>query len=361
MPRAAVLTSFVSPGDAVGNDSLLLADALAGLGYDARVFAGEWAAGVAGVHPAGRVGDHLAAADDLLVYQFAVGWAAGLRALAAARCRRVVRYHNVTPPHFFRDLDFDYALACFDGRRQVPEVVALGCDHYLADSAFNRDELLAAGLDPRAATVAPPLHRVEYLLAAPADEAVLDRYQDGRTNWLAVGRVAPNKGLGLILDAFARYRESDPSARLLLVGGVDPRLAGYAADLRRRADAVGVGDAVVFAGKVSEAALKAFYLAADVFVTASEHEGFCIPLVEAMALKVPVVAYGTTAVPETVGGAGLVWDEPDPQLLARSVREVVRDEGLAAALTRAGWDRYRTRFSNDRTRRTIGAVLGAAA
>ncbi|AWM36074.1 Mannosylfructose-phosphate synthase [Gemmata obscuriglobus] len=361
MPRAAILTSSVHPGDAVGHDTLLLAEELTGQGYQTGIFADNWAAGLTGVRHYHGLAAHLTAPDDLLIYQFALGWEEALRLLRSVPCRRVVRYHNVTPPHFFHRLDMNYALACFDGRRQIAAVVAAGCEHYLADSEFNRGELLEAGLDPRAATVAPPLHRVEQLLAADADEAVLDRFQDGRTNWLAVGRIAPNKGHALLIDAFARYRTHDPGARLLLAGGSDPRLEEYTAGLRRQAAALGVSDAVVFVGKVTESALKALYLAADVFVTASEHEGFCIPLVEAMAFKVPVVAYGTTAVPETLGGVGLVWDEPDPDLLAASVRKVVDDEALAVALGTAGWQRYRHQFHNDRTRQIIRAVLRGAA
>jgi glycosyltransferase involved in cell wall biosynthesis len=360
MPRAAILCACVHPGDAVGNDTLLLADVLGGLGYATRVFA-DTSAPEVGAAPADRLPAYLTSADDLVVYQFSHGWPRGLRLLAALRCRKVVRYHNVTPPHFFLDLEADYALAASEGRRQIGEVVAAGCERYLAASEFNRGELLAAGLDPRAATVAPPLHRIDHLLAAPADESALDAYQDGRTNWLAVGRIAPNKGLALLVEAFARYRRDDPGARLLLAGGTDPRLERHTARLRDLAASLGVADAVVFTGKVSEAALKALYLAADVYVTASEHEGFCIPLVEAMALKVPVVAYGTTAVPETLGGAGLLWDEPDPDLLAASAREVVRDEDLAAALTAAGWARYHARFRNDRTREVLRTALGAAA
>src|SRR6185312_16592384 len=97
--------------------------------------------------------------------------------------------------------------------------------------------------------------------------------------------------------------------------------------------------------------LKAYYARASVFVCASEHEGFCVPVVEAMALKVPIVAYGTTAVPHTVGDAGLIWDEPDPFLLAQSIDTVVRDAAVRRQLTERGWRRYRNLFANERIER----------
>src|SRR5207248_932790 len=97
-----------------------------------------------------------------------------------------------------------------------------------------------------------------------------------------------------------------------------------------------------------KSALKTYYLLADVFVTTSEHEGFCVPLVEAMAMKVPVVAYGSSAVPGTVGEAGIVWDEPDPDLLACSIHRVVADQQAAAALALLGRTRYESRFAREK-------------
>src|SRR5205085_714425 len=159
------------------------------------------------------------------------GWGEGAEVLGTARCRRVFKYHNVTPEHFFEGVDQEYVLSCRAGRRQMPELVRLGLDRYLADSEYNLSELHAEGA---------------------AGGAV----------------VAP-------------------------------------------ADALGLKDAVVFTGGASDEELKAYYRTASVFAITSRHEGFCVPVVEAMALEVPVIALGTTAVPGTVGGAGLVWDESE--------------------------------------------------
>jgi glycosyltransferase involved in cell wall biosynthesis len=178
---------------------------------------------------------------------------------------------------------------------------------------------------------------------------VLDTYGDGRTNVLSVARLAPNKGHLTLLNAFAVYHHHyDPTSRLLLVGKEDERLSIYANSLRMRSRELGIENAVVFLGEVSDSALKAFYLVAHVFLMTSEHEGFCVPIIEAMAMKVPVVAYGSSAVPGTVGKAGIVWDKPDPELLAGSLNRVVVDEPARTALATMGRKRFNSRFSRDK-------------
>ncbi len=207
----------------------------------------------------------------------------------------------------------------------------------------------------------PPFHQVDRLAAAAPDPTVLRACRDGRTNFLFVGRRVPNKGHRFLIDAFAAYLEHyDAAARLLLVGREDPTLVSYSNQLREQARRLGVHDRVVFLDGVTEAELRAYYECAHAFVTASEHEGFCVPVVEAMALGVPVIAYGTSAIPDTVGEAGLVWDEPEPFLLAESLACVAREPRVRAALVECGRRRYREHFENGRIAERFLAALGQA-
>jgi glycosyltransferase involved in cell wall biosynthesis len=144
----------------------------------------------------------------------------------------------------------------------------------------------------------------------------------------------------------------------VIVGRGDPRLAVYTEALHARTARLGLGEAVVFTGGVSLAALRAYYQAAHLFVITSRHEGFCVPLVEAMALGVPVLALGSTAVPGTVGDAGLVWQEDDPQLLAESMHRLVTDREAAAVLGARGCRRYHDHFTNARIEHRFLAALG---
>jgi glycosyltransferase involved in cell wall biosynthesis len=160
--------------------------------------------------------------------------------------------------------------------------------------------------------------------------------------------VAPNKGHVALIQAFATYhRDYNPNSRLIIVGKEDVRFAKYSKLLRKLIDQLGIKSEVNFAGEVSDEELKAYYDLADVFLTTSEHEGFCVPLVEAMALKVPITAYASSAIPETVGPAGIVWEKRDPYLLAESINSIVKDKALAHSLSAMGWQRYQQLFSNN--------------
>ena len=110
---------------------------------------------------------------------------------------------------------------------------------------------------------------------------------------------------------------------------------------------------IIFTGKVTDQVLKAFYLTANVFMSTSLHEGFCVPLIEAMSMKIPIVAFGTSAIPYTVGNTGIIWDEFDPHLFAASVDRIVRDEKVRIHLAETGWSRYQEIFTNDKIKKTF--------
>jgi glycosyltransferase involved in cell wall biosynthesis len=219
-------------------------------------------------------------------------------------------------------------------------------------------ELLAEGASESRSFVVPPFHTVDRLNAIEPDAGVLDSYADDKTNILMVGRVSPNKGHPALIAAFAAYHHDyNPNSRLLIVGKEDMRLERYSKLLRELARRLKLQDAVVFAGEVSDHALKAYYQVADAFMITSEHEGFCVPLVEAMAMKVPIVAYASTAIPETVGTAGLVWEERNPYLLAESIKSIVSDRSVGQALSDTGWRRYAQHFTNERIETTFLRAL----
>ena len=214
--------------------------------------------------------------------------------------------------------------------------MSAGCDRFLSASAYNQRELIDLGAEPSRSFVVPPFHDVERLPDVAADPDVVAACADGRTNLLFVGRVAPNKGHTGAHRGVRRLPSPFRGAsRLVLVGREDPSLHAYSVRLRERIEELDVSGSVVFAGPVSDAALKAYYQTADVFLSTSEHEGFCVPLVEAMSLGVPVVALASSGVPDTVGPAGLVWPTADAFVLAESVHRIVRDEEVRTELPNA--------------------------
>lgn len=360
MTRVALLTPCFTEADAVSNDVRGMYRALSARGHEVSIFAHHWEACGLPVGPLSAARRFTRDPSAVVIYHHAAGWWKGVEALVGTRGRRVLKYHNITPEEFFESIDQEYVLSCRVGRRQLTSLARAGLDLYLADSAYNLSELHAEGVADSAGAVVAPFHNIDRLLELAPDPEILERHGDGRANVLVVGRLAPNKGHAALLDAFALYRRRyNPQSRLLVVGKGDDRLSVYGDAVRARAAALGLEDAVVFTGRVSDAALKAYYRTASVFVITSRHEGFCVPLVEAMALGVPVIALGTTAVPATVGGAGLVWEEAeaDADLLAESMHRLITDRTTAAALSGRGWRRYQEEFANATIERSFLKAL----
>ena len=320
------LLAALSYGDAIGNEALAIQSQLRGMGFDSEIYSEH-------VHP--RVA-HLAqplwrypsvsSPETVCLFHFSIGSASG-RLIHPAPDRLVSIYHNITPAHFFLGYHRHLAGLCYHGRRELAAFAArteLG----LGDSEFNRRELQNAGY-ARTAVLPIVLDLAKYERPpSPVVEAV---YRDGRRNILFVGRIIPNKRIDELIRSFVVYqRYIEPRSRLLLVGehkGFEryfDRLNQLVRELRV--------DEVVFAGHVDDADLFAYYRVADAFVCLSEHEGFCVPLVEAMHFGVPVVAYDAGAVAETLRGGGILLREKHPELVAELVHRVMTDASLRATV-----------------------------
>ena len=349
--RVAVVTSHLSNGDAVSNDVVGMSRAIERLGLDARIFSGSSDLTETEVHSIREIKEFLTDRADLLIYHYSIGWNQGLELLRSVECRTAIKYHNVTPPEFFIGVSPWHEERCRAGRIELREIARAGCDIYLADSDYNRVDLLLEGVAEDKVWVVPPFHHIDRLEALEADLQVLDRYRDGRANILMVGRVAPHKGHPALIEAFADYhRNHNPNSRLFIVGKEEEAFKAYSERLREMA-AIMLPDeeeAVCFIGEASDQELKAYYLLSSVFAIASEHEGFCVPVVEAMSMKVAVVAYASSAIPATVGEAGLILKEHNPRLMAETFDRLIRDESLNVSFGMKGWQRYEQNFTNEK-------------
>jgi len=331
--------------DAVGQHTLGVQAELSARGIDSAIYVElDDPETVAATRPATSYPSD-ARPGNVLVYQFATasdlaGW------LGSRPEPLVVNYHNVTPAPLFAP--WDNELARHQVRAHI-ELSGLAARAALgvAVSELNRGDLVQAGF--AATAVVPP---IAALSAGPARRArpgrgdttgagpsgTGDRPRLRGARWLAVGRLAPNKAVEDAVAALLAYRAiHDPEAELLVVGR--PAVPSYSAALRRYAADLGLTGAVRFAGRVDDAALVSAYESADVLVVASEHEGFCLPVVEAMAHLLPVVAYREGAVPETLGGAGVLIDNKDPVSIADAVRRLQADHDFRAAVVAAGTER----------------------
>jgi glycosyltransferase involved in cell wall biosynthesis len=261
---------------------------------------------------------------------------------------KLVNYHNVTPAPLFAPWEPHVGVELEDGRRQLAELAPV-TELAVADSGYNQAELVEAGYRPT--TVAPVLVDLD-AFDRDVDAGALDELRrakkGGGSDWLFVGRVSPNKCHHDLIKALAAYRRLyDPHARLHLVGGSSSH--AYWTTLQRFVAALGLTEAVRLTGAVPLSVLSAHFRAADVFVCLSEHEGFCVPLLEAMHHRLPIVAFGAAAVPETLAGAGVALDRKDPVTVAAAVHRVLDDDALRSALVGAGTARLGD-FGLERTR-----------
>lgn len=308
--RVHQLTAALSYGDAIGNEALAIQRCLRAAGHESDIYAEMVDPRVA--HLARPLFDYAAvsAPETLCIYHFSIGSAAG-RLIHRAPDRLVVVYHNITPARFFLGFHPHLAGLCHHGRRELGAFAARS-ELALGDSEFNRAELQAAGF---ARTGVLPIVLDLSLYARRPSPVMRRRYDDGRVNVLFVGRIIPNKRIDDLIRAFAVFqRRIAPRSRLLLVG--DTRgFERYHARLLELVRELGVAE-VVFTGRVDDDELYACYRVADVFLCLSEHEGFCVPLQEAMLFGLPVVAYETGAVRETLHGGGVLLQDKRPELVA---------------------------------------------
>jgi glycosyltransferase involved in cell wall biosynthesis len=359
MTRAAIVTSHVSTGSAVSSDVLGMRAALQKRGIEARVYAESSDLQEPKTWPASEIKDFLKDRDDLLIYHHSIGWNPALGLLQDLKCKTAIKYHNITPPSFFAGISAWHEEMCRAGREQLQAIVDAGCDLYLSDSDYNQQELLAAGADELRCFVVPPFHEIDRLQSLDADLGTLDRFRDSRAVVLSVSRVAPHKGHADLIEAFAGYHHyHNQNSRLLIVGREEEAFAAHNKHLREMVQFLLLEDAVAFTGEIPDAALRACYLLASVFVSPSKHEGFCLPLVEAMAAKVPIVSYGSAAIPETVGATGIVLQDRDPELMAESINRLIRDEALNVQLGIAGRRRYERHFATSSIEAKFLRALG---
>lgn len=309
-----------TPGYSVSNYALALQDVLQSWGYDSTIYAHEVDPSLGKrVQPLHKYRPHK---QNILLLHYAnvnelTAWAKQFQDTPFILC-----YHNVTPPEFFKGMGGRYAI---DTEQNIAEL-----------SAFNERTILSIAFSQYSAkTLAEigfanikiqPILMPKTLHTITPDTAVLNSLQS-HPNLLFVGRISPNKKCEDIIKTLYTYRQIEPSAKLYLVG---PRrhTRPYAEWVQDFAKQYELQDSVVFTGRVTDEQLAAYYHQADFFVMMSEHEGFGIPLIEAMRFDVPVLAYNSTAVPETMGKAGILIHQKKYDMIAELLHQIYTDKKL---------------------------------
>lgn len=345
--------------DAIGNHVLQVRRALRAAGYESDIYA------YATDDRTSREARPYTECDPrpdphrLLLYHASIDSpiAAWLEATAEDGQLLASDYHNVTPSRYFARWEPMVARGIELARQELSRLAPLTA-LAVADSAYNEAELIEMGYPNTA--VCPLLIDLEDLHRAP-DATVMARLQrrqaEGGAHWLFVGRLAPNKCQHDVIAAFAVYRRLfDPAARLTLIGAASS--LRYRRALEQMVQELDLGDRVEIRGSVSFGELLAHLRGTDVFVCLSEHEGFCVPIIESMELGLPVVAFRAAAVTDTVGNGGVLLDDKDPLVVACAVDELLADPVRREAIVTAGRARAAA-FSLDTTSRHFVATVSA--
>jgi glycosyltransferase involved in cell wall biosynthesis len=315
-------------GDAISNQALTIKNYLRKCGYKSDIFVRYLDERVA--HEVKLFKPNAISHKAGLIYHHSIGTELTDYAISHPNAKCLI-YHNITPAKFFLPYRPEFAKILEKGRAELPRLA----QHFpvsVGVSAYNASELVASGFsNPGVLPIAVEPSKWDM----PADAELMRQLQDGKTNLLFVGRLAPNKCQDHLLEAFDHYLTMDREARLILVGCGDPG-DPYYHHLINIIQKLNLADFVMLAGQVNDAQLLAFYRTAHLLWSMSEHEGFCVPLVEAMWFDLPILAYKSTAVPETLGEAGLMFNTKNDLVeVAALAKLLVKDKPLKSKVISA--------------------------
>jgi L-malate glycosyltransferase len=317
LPRVHQVLATLGYGDAIGHEVLGIQRVLRAAGYTSEIYVETADPRLEGMTIDYREMVGNVEPDDILIHHFSIGSRAS-RIAYALPGKMVLVYHNITPPEYFIGVHQDLVKLCFRGRRELMAYIDR-CDLALGDSEYNRQELEALGFPSTG--VLPVVPDFVHLDVAP-DRSLAGDFDDEWTNIMFVGRVIPNKKFEDVIRAFHAYRtRHNPRSRLLLVGSYSG-FEKYLSMLHALIAKLGTPD-VHFLGHVRNEELTALYDVADLFLCQSEHEGFCVPLIEAFYKRVPVMAFAATAVPATMDGGGVLHDSKDPLHVAEVMAAIL--------------------------------------
>jgi glycosyltransferase involved in cell wall biosynthesis len=313
-----ILPTF-SPGDAIGNEAIEINNTLRKWSYESQIYAEN-------IHPKMNAKkyfeyDKVSSKNNVLIFHFSIGSDVShyVRNLPD---KKIIRFHGITPEKYFYGInDYTHHLL-IRGREELnlyPELTDLA----LANSRYNQLELSNLGF--KRTEILPLLLDLDIYDKSPS-EKVLSKYDDNYVNILFVGRITPHKNQHILLKIFYYYKFINPRSRLFLIGNFEG-CENYLDQLQESIRKLKLKD-VYIPGKVPLNDLISYYKLADIFLCMSESEGFCVPLIESMYFKIPVLAYNSTAIPDTLGNSGILINKLKSDEIAEMIDLVVNDEAF---------------------------------
>lgn len=316
--RVAQLVHTLTYGDAISNEAVSIKRLL---GQDCKIYS-------LNAHPllkeqAQNVDAENIANSDVVFLHYSIGSPLNQIYKELKSAKKIFLYHNLTPVRWFKSYNYRVASDLEKGMQELPELLKCS-DLILADSTFNKNELVELGFQN--VQVFPLLF--DKSSVEPNLGIAQNLKNNGLTNLLTVGRLAPNKCVEDIIKTFYFYHHKINKKSALWIVGHDIDTEIYSFELRNLVRHLNLTEAVNFAGSVADSELKAFYLNCDSYLCMSEHEGFCVPVLEAMSLGLPVISFNSSALPETVGDGGILLDHKRHAEIAEIVNILNTDASL---------------------------------
>lgn len=344
MKKVLIMHQTITGHDAIGNDIECMYKILQEK-FDCKCFAenrfNKIVSYVEKEEAMGTIGDE----NAIVIYHHSVNWPLGEEMLEGCKATLVFRYHNITPPEFFEPYNVDYTHSCTEGRKltdrlieEYPEAL------WLSDSVYNTTDL--NNVPKEKITICPPFHKIDEWSQVTPDEEVLKKLlYNNKHNVLFVGRVAPNKGHLFSIEVLNAYcRNFGDDIKFYVIGKYDEGLGPYNHLVKDKIRQYRLEDKIEFVGEINDSTLMAYYLGCEVFLCTSEHEGFCVPIIEAQKFELPIVAKDSSAVPETIGKNQIVLKD-DAKEYAAAIRLIFTRKDVRDYLRKHGVINLESRFS----------------
>ena len=350
MTNVIIAHQTITDRDAIGHDILGMYETLIEQGHNVYAYS-EYCLGKAKSLPTSSTINKKLFEDknNIIIYHHSIFWEGGEKILSEFKGKKIFKYHNITPPDYFINFsDINYQ-KCKEGIEQTKRLVGRFKDSlWICDSEFNRQDLFRHGLRPGHCSIVPPFNVLEDLeKQEPNFQLVESLIDNNSNNVLFVGRVAPNKGHIHLINIIKKYKDIyDTNVHLWVVGSVDHNIQRYNNELYKIIKKYNLEKNITFTDSQPIENLRAYYLACDEFLCFSEHEGFCVPIIEAQKMMLPVVTYGESALSDTVGKNQIVLNDFDYTFAASALYTIYKEDNVQDFCRYNGLLNVNSRFSN---------------
>jgi glycosyltransferase involved in cell wall biosynthesis len=340
------LHQTIAKHDAIGNDIEKIAE-ISSVNNDSYVYAENMFNDKLTYISEEQLSIYIQKEENLVIYHHSVFWDKGEKILDNCKCKIIIRYHNITPEKFFEEYSVHYFEQCKSGRAQTIKLAKNYDAFWMCASIYNSLDILEY-VDKDKICIIPPFNKIEEWCNEIPDEKLLSDLMNSREiNLLFVGRIAPNKNHIFLFEVLRSYIGNySENIVMRIIGKTDKETEKYNNELEEYIEKFALCENIEFIGEVNDQTLLSYYLGSDFYLCASEHEGFCVPLLESQYFMLPVIAKGTSAIPETIGKNQIVLDN-DIKAYASAINLLYKEQSYRNFIRISGKENYNSRFKNE--------------